>query len=239
MEHNSKKEVQREKFGVFSRVGSYNKVSVSIPFTLDRPSPLFTGSLRKSPGVPQLYIRHLPVTTEIARDTGVEFAGYPKFLADIEFEKQGDWVTCHLAEKNQHILTFAVRQLELHETPRSRIDVFTTRRGRILRSPVVSSWPWDCYCRFRRHRWQEPAASAATLSSSMNRNGRCPRLWPTTPTARSTWWCGTTTVRRTTTSRFRSWERSGSGYPLKWHPAQARAGRRILDLVAGGPDLVP
>ena len=79
-------------------LGPYNKVAISIPFTLNRATPLFTGILRKSPDVPNLYIRHLPVTTEIARDAGVEFAGYPKFLASIKFEKQNGWITCRLAE---------------------------------------------------------------------------------------------------------------------------------------------
>ena len=46
---------------------------------------MFTGILRKPPTEPEVYIHHLPVTTEIARDAGVEFAGYPKFLAYIGF----------------------------------------------------------------------------------------------------------------------------------------------------------
>jgi hypothetical protein len=122
-----------------SDIGPYNEVSISIPITLDKPSPLFTGILRKGSPEPYVYIHHLPVTTEIARDAGVEFAGYPKFLAQIEFEKQDDWVTCHLAEEGRHILTLGVRQLGLNKTHRSRIHYITTRGGRILRSCGVSN----------------------------------------------------------------------------------------------------
>lgn len=120
-------------------LGPYNEVAVSIPFTLDRATPLFTGILRKSPEVPKLYIRHLPVTTEIARAAGVEFAGYPKFLANITFEKRDGWITCRLAEGDQHILTLAGRELETQEAPRSRSHYFTARGGRLLRSEGISS----------------------------------------------------------------------------------------------------
>jgi hypothetical protein len=120
-------------------LGPYNEVAISIPFTLDRATPLFTGILRKSPEVPNLYICHLPVTTEIARDAGVEFAGYPKFLASIEFEKQNGWIACHLAEGDRHILTLAGRELETQAAPRTRSQFFTVRGGRLLRSEGISS----------------------------------------------------------------------------------------------------
>jgi hypothetical protein len=120
-------------------LGPYNEVAISIPFTMDKASPLFAGILRKSRGEPNIYIHRLPVTSEIARDSGVEFAGYPKFLAGIKFEKQADWITCHLAEADQTILTLAGRRLETHQVPRSRVNFFTTRNGRILRSTGISN----------------------------------------------------------------------------------------------------
>jgi hypothetical protein len=60
---------------------------------LDKPSPLFTGIVRKAPSPIMIYSCHLPVSTEIARAAGVEFAGYPKFVADIEFERKDGWTT--------------------------------------------------------------------------------------------------------------------------------------------------
>ncbi len=120
-------------------IGPYNEVSISIPFTLDRPTPIFTGILRKAPAEPSIFILHLPVSTQIARDAGVELAGYPKIVASIEFEKETDWVTCHLAENNQHILSFTGRRLEDHQVPRTRMHAFTSRGGRLLRSEVILS----------------------------------------------------------------------------------------------------
>lgn len=117
----------------------YNEVGISIPITLDEVSILSTDSRQKAHDVPKLYIHHLPVTSEIARDAGIEFAGYPKFLASITFEKEGDWTSCHLSEGNKHILTLAGRQLELHPVARSRIHALTVRGGRILRCELILS----------------------------------------------------------------------------------------------------
>jgi hypothetical protein len=122
-----------------SDIGPYNEVSISVPFTMDDPSPLFTGILRKGAKEPNLYIHQLPVTTEIARAAGVDFAGYPKFIGKIGFEKQGEWVSCHLSEDTQPILAFAGRRLETQKAPRSRVNLFTVRNGRILRSIKVTS----------------------------------------------------------------------------------------------------
>jgi hypothetical protein len=120
-----------------SDLGPYNEVSISIPSTLDKATPVFTGSLRKGPVEPYLYIHHLPVTTEIALAAGVEFAGYPKFLANIEFEREAGWVTCRLAEGERHLLTLAGRQLEVRVAPRSRSHAFTVRNGSLLRSEII------------------------------------------------------------------------------------------------------
>jgi len=120
-------------------IGPYNEVSISVPFSLDRPSPLFVGTLRKGPKEPYVYVHHLPVTTEIARAAGVEFAAYPKFVAEITFEEDGDWLHCRLAREEQHILTLACRACEPTPVPRARMHVFTILRDRMLRCEFVLS----------------------------------------------------------------------------------------------------
>lgn len=115
----------------------YNEIGISIPVTLDQVSPLSTGISQQVPDVPKIYIHHLPVTSETARDAGIELAGYPKFLASITFEKGGDWISCHLSEGNKYILTLAGRELELHPVARSRIHALTVRGGRILRCELI------------------------------------------------------------------------------------------------------
>jgi hypothetical protein len=120
-----------------SDLGAYNEVAISFPITIDRPSPVFTGLLRKLPGIPKVYIHHLPVTTEIARDAGVEFANYPKFVADIAFERRNGALTCRLAEAQGHILTLTVNELPLQPVGRSYHHSITVREGRILRLELI------------------------------------------------------------------------------------------------------
>jgi hypothetical protein len=117
----------------------YKEVGISIPVTLDEVSPLSTGISQQVPDVPKIYIHHLPVTTEIARDAGIELAGYPKFLASITFEKKGDWISCHLDEGKKHIFTLSGRNLELQPVGRSRIHALTVRGRRILRCEFILS----------------------------------------------------------------------------------------------------
>ena len=104
---------------------------------MDRPAPLFTGILRKPPAEPKLYIKHLPVTTEIARDAGVDFAGYPKFIADITFKEANGWITAELSETGRHILTLAGRKGPLSSATRMRVHPVTVREGFILRCEMI------------------------------------------------------------------------------------------------------
>lgn len=122
-----------------SDIGSYNEVSIAVPVILDESSPLFIGTLHKVPTVPKVYIHSLPVTTEIARDLGIEFAGYPKFLADITFERDGKWVRCHLQESGQPILTLTGQEGVARNVPRSRMQPITVRSGYLLRCDLIVS----------------------------------------------------------------------------------------------------
>jgi hypothetical protein len=122
-----------------SDLGPYNEVSISIPVTMDDETPLFTGSLRKTPKVPLTYSLHLPVTTEIAREVGVDFAGYPKFIADIGFTEAANWWTCELSADGKNVLKLSGRVLNTGQVPRYRVNPITFRRGYLLRSEFVIS----------------------------------------------------------------------------------------------------
>lgn len=86
-----------------SDIGPYNEISIGVPVTIDKETPLFTGTIRKMPEILKTYSHHLPVTTEIAREVGAEFAGYPKFVADIKFIEGDDWQKCELRGDDQRI----------------------------------------------------------------------------------------------------------------------------------------
>jgi hypothetical protein len=122
-----------------SDLGPYNEVIFSIPVSIDRSMPQFTGSLRKSPSPVITFIHTIPVTTEIARKVGLEFAGYPKFIAEIEFEEDENWVTCHLSLQENLILRLKGRKLSCGQTPRLRVSPLTCKEGYLLRSEFVIS----------------------------------------------------------------------------------------------------
>jgi hypothetical protein len=120
-------------------IGPYNEVLIGIPFTLDVPSPMFTGTIRHLPEVPLVYVHHLPVTTEIARGTGTEFLSAPKFLAEITFEDTGDWIRCSLAREGVPILRLSMRRGELLPARRSRTSLVTVKHHHLLRWEAVTS----------------------------------------------------------------------------------------------------
>ena len=120
-----------------SDAGPYNEVAIAFPFTLDHSAPVLRGLLGEIRRGPLAYVYKLPVTTELAYHFGVDFYNYPKFLANIDFTRDGDWIRCRLAEGGRHILTLSTRRLRVKPSPRWRFHGITTRGNRILRSEVV------------------------------------------------------------------------------------------------------
>ena len=84
----------------------YNEFAISFLITFDKPQiPFLSAAGQMFRRRLSVYIWQLPVTTEVARFGGVEFYGYPKFIADIEFQRQTDHITCHLSEDGNKILS--------------------------------------------------------------------------------------------------------------------------------------
>lgn len=88
-------------------IGPYNELAIAVVLNPPSAAPNLPGrallaGLRRR----QLHawVHHLPVTTEIARDGGVRFYNYPKFVATIEFEEGGGRRRCRLAEGEERIL---------------------------------------------------------------------------------------------------------------------------------------
>jgi hypothetical protein len=113
-------------------IGPYNEFGVVFPITLYKPAPVLTGLLNAMSGGLTTYVRHLPVTTEVARDLGVEHAGYPKFLADIIFERHEDWIECRVAKGDSHVLTLSARECPLQEADRMHFHMVNVHNDRIL-----------------------------------------------------------------------------------------------------------
>lgn len=118
-------------------IGPYNEFGVTIPVTVDRRTSVLRGALQEIKRGPQTYVLHLPVTTEIALDLGIEVANYPKFLAEIDFARADGWLTCSLREHDRPIVTATVRDPVTHPAGHSHLDLITLRDQRLLRSEFL------------------------------------------------------------------------------------------------------
>lgn len=113
-------------------LGPYNEVGIFFPVRyqprLNLPLlPLLFEESFKDAGT---YIHRLPVTTQTALDTGQRFWGYPKCLANIEFEDRLGWRTGRWTEGGQLVLELSVEILK-PSAPRQRIlRTFSVLEGR-------------------------------------------------------------------------------------------------------------
>ena len=117
-------------------VGPYNTVSLGVPFVLDRISPVLTGILRTPPEAPMIYVLHLPVSSEIARTTGVEIANFPEFLADIRIESDDQWIHCQVDADGKNILSLSGRKINPKPYRRQRVYPITLQQNHLLRSEL-------------------------------------------------------------------------------------------------------
>ncbi len=87
-------------------IAPYNELSVSVLVSyLRRPVTGASLAWQLLRNKLQIVILSLPVTTERARKGGVELAGYPKFLADIEFTEKSGKRVCVVSTNGNRLLT--------------------------------------------------------------------------------------------------------------------------------------
>ena len=123
-------------------IGPYFEVLFGFPVSVDKRAPVLAGLWRLMAGGGAIWIWQLPVTTEIARDLGVSVAGYPKFLANIEFGSDAGIATCRLREGDREILSLRVK----HGRPRRvgnrmRYELVTVKDDHLVRSIAVNCYP--------------------------------------------------------------------------------------------------
>lgn len=87
-------------------IGAYNEFSIAFLISFDKkPLPALSLMRQTYKKNFDMYIRHMPVTTEIARMGGVELAGFPKILANIDISRDRNLNRCTVNEKKKHILS--------------------------------------------------------------------------------------------------------------------------------------
>lgn len=116
-------------------IPAYNEFGISIPVVYE-PRVNIPGLSLLAPQwfkTYGLYVHHLPVTTELARDGGIEIWGFPKFLAEITFEETGDSLRCRLRAEGKDII--ALEGEKLATKPRSvEWPTYTVKGDELLKT---------------------------------------------------------------------------------------------------------
>lgn len=117
-------------------LGPYNEFSIGVLIEFDkRPVPVVGALKNILKREFTLFVWHLPVTTEIARVGGVEYYGYPKFIADIEFTRSEDKLRCDVSEEGSKILSMEAKMLPAEPGKRLRYITYSLNSG----SPMVTN----------------------------------------------------------------------------------------------------
>ncbi|WP_442753673.1 acetoacetate decarboxylase family protein [Methylocystis sp. JAN1] len=112
----------------------YNEVAIMVP-VLHKPVfnipalPLFFPRLFKSFG---FFILNMPVNAEESRELGVKVWGYPRFLAEIEFDEIDNVRRCRVRLEGKDFLTLDVQQFPA-KIQSVDFCIYTVKDGRLLR----------------------------------------------------------------------------------------------------------
>ncbi len=137
----------------------YNEFSMGVVlnFPYYQPVPGYNLLRQLFAQIINVYIWHLPVTTEIALRGGIDFYNYPKFLADIDFSDTEKRITCDLVRDGEQILTMSGEKVStsdlgefkmmcnLYQNKQPQIAEFKVNapQGRIQWLPSNVSWAFN------------------------------------------------------------------------------------------------
>ncbi len=111
-------------------IDPYNELSISFPITFEkRGIPVLTVLKMMARKYFTAYVWKLPVTTEIARTGGVAMYGYPKFIADIVFDRSESFISCTLSEGGEKILTLKGQKLGTSPEKVNRFKTYSVKDG--------------------------------------------------------------------------------------------------------------
>ncbi|MGE5403713.1 MAG: acetoacetate decarboxylase family protein [Candidatus Saccharibacteria bacterium] len=87
----------------------------------------------------EVYVWHLPVTTEAALAYGKHYWGFPKFVSEINFTNRGGIRECTVGEKGVKILTLRGKQLNTKPSPISHFRTYSVKDGITLIGTIYNS----------------------------------------------------------------------------------------------------
>jgi hypothetical protein len=121
-----------------SDIGGYREVMIGFPVSMEQPALPYLGlrSFAKRGGA--VFVHQMILDDQDAIDLGVDIAGYPKRLGEIELDFDSFMVHCMWREDGAEVLTVtAPRPTPVSVDERDRMDLITTKDGYVLRSHAV------------------------------------------------------------------------------------------------------
>ena len=118
-------------------IGPYNEVAMGVPCIYDpRVNIPFLPAIFDQAFSVGFFLLHLPVTTKIALDSGIEIWGFPKFLATVKFEESPETRTCILEADGRRILSLHVRKAERSKQEARDIKSFGVKGTTLLETTM-------------------------------------------------------------------------------------------------------
>jgi hypothetical protein len=109
------------------RLAPYNEFGVLIPVQYSEPSTDID--------LPGYYVLQLPVTSQEACDGGVVYYGYPKFVAQIDFNHSSELHSCYVRADGRTIVTLEASPLAT-STQAWDLYTFTVKDDQLLRTLI-------------------------------------------------------------------------------------------------------
>ena len=121
-------------------IGPYGEIPVAIPAVYGKETGPLTGWLpalleSSYPGF-GVFVMHLPVTTAAAKDAGRGEWGYPKFVADMDFQITPERMSCAMREGNKPVLDVTVMRRGIHLRDNKPLTTYSVKNHRLIKTVI-------------------------------------------------------------------------------------------------------
>ncbi len=122
-----------------SDIGSYREIVVGFPVSIGEKTWPYAGLRSFSRKGGAFFTYEMVLDDQVAVDLGVDIAGYPKHLGEVEIDLDSPTMRCVWREDEQDVLRLAApRPMPVPFEKRDRLDLISTKEGYLLRSESVS-----------------------------------------------------------------------------------------------------
>lgn len=121
-----------------SDIGAYQEIMVGFPVSVGEKAVPYIGLRAFAKRGGAVFVHEMALDDQTAVDLGVDIAGYPKHLAELEFDLDSPTIRCVWREAGKSVLELtAPRPSPKSVDKRDRLDLITTKGSYVLRSESV------------------------------------------------------------------------------------------------------